>query len=588
MIEPVQLKLEESFLRLSDGEASTIAVRAALRSLPMLTNTQRTRFNLNEAWQDGLTANRVLDLFLSLQSAYQLTYLTSHDLTRREYSDITYRRAMRVRANRSHPNNPSVPNVASVLSSIAYATESTVYSSQALAAETSADADDFHRRSCSSAARACDYANAMLSTHPEQAANLQLDIAAASLPKVPRLDREQRRWKLLEYNLNEEQSIETSIAINYFKEQLLSLNGKFQVWIDWYQDRLDGKPFDNAWEHACIALTEEQLRQTPTEINAYLASLKRSDRGLIETVEPADLVPAQQPAAIRPIIAANGKLTLPDTLVTSDMPDNTLKGLIAALRAELTELAESANETGNIDRRFCDELQKTAELLSDDTPGVDVVFRLAHRSDFFAAYAPTALEEWPDVHAQKLVALNLMLERLLQKIPEWQAFIAVPASDVALELDGAQDLAVDFGAALGDGEMAPGIDSALPEAFEELGSSGPQQPVFNAEFSTATAKLTRDILESVNNTLKPLAEKALKPAADALSKVARKFFERLAKSAEEEAGKQGDVWGKRLIKWTARASAATGAYALGFFDALQSVSPSMFGWLTNVLRALGL
>jgi GTPase SAR1 family protein len=55
---------------------------------------------------------------------------------------------------------------------------------------------------------------------------------------------------------------------------LRSLDAGFEVWIDWYQDRIDGKPFDWEIERQWALLSKEQLSQSPAEINAYLKRLR--------------------------------------------------------------------------------------------------------------------------------------------------------------------------------------------------------------------------------------------------------------------------------------------------------------------------
>ena len=55
---------------------------------------------------------------------------------------------------------------------------------------------------------------------------------------------------------------------------LRSLGAGFEVWFDWYQDRLDGKPFDWEIERQWALLSKEQLAQSPAEINAYLKALR--------------------------------------------------------------------------------------------------------------------------------------------------------------------------------------------------------------------------------------------------------------------------------------------------------------------------
>jgi hypothetical protein len=58
------------------------------------------------------------------------------------------------------------------------------------------------------------------------------------------------------------------------QRDLRGLDSGFEVWIDWYQDRLDGKSFDWEIERQWALLSEEQLSQSPAEINAYLKGLR--------------------------------------------------------------------------------------------------------------------------------------------------------------------------------------------------------------------------------------------------------------------------------------------------------------------------
>lgn len=59
-----------------------------------------------------------------------------------------------------------------------------------------------------------------------------------------------------------------------FEMDALSLNAGFDVWLKWYQDRLDGKPLDiemlNNWNN----LPDELRSQGPAKVNAYLKCLQ--------------------------------------------------------------------------------------------------------------------------------------------------------------------------------------------------------------------------------------------------------------------------------------------------------------------------
>jgi GTPase SAR1 family protein len=67
---------------------------------------------------------------------------------------------------------------------------------------------------------------------------------------------------------------ETARLWKQLQTDLGGLDAGFEVWIDWYQDRLDGKPFDWEIERQWALLSKEQLSQSPAEINAYLKGLR--------------------------------------------------------------------------------------------------------------------------------------------------------------------------------------------------------------------------------------------------------------------------------------------------------------------------
>jgi len=69
-------------------------------------------------------------------------------------------------------------------------------------------------------------------------------------------------------------STEAAQLWKHLQWDLRGLDAGFPVWIDWYQDRLDGKSFDWGIERQWALLSKEQLSQSPAEINAYLKGLR--------------------------------------------------------------------------------------------------------------------------------------------------------------------------------------------------------------------------------------------------------------------------------------------------------------------------
>lgn len=61
--------------------------------------------------------------------------------------------------------------------------------------------------------------------------------------------------------------------LNNFKEDVLSLNAGFEVWLDWYDDRLQGKPIDIELLKQWNAIPPEIEEQGAIAINAYLKNL---------------------------------------------------------------------------------------------------------------------------------------------------------------------------------------------------------------------------------------------------------------------------------------------------------------------------
>lgn len=70
----------------------------------------------------------------------------------------------------------------------------------------------------------------------------------------------------------------TPSTINRLWERLqqdaLNLNAGFEIWLEWYRDRLEGKPIDRRLEERWATISRERLAQRPSEINAYLKSLR--------------------------------------------------------------------------------------------------------------------------------------------------------------------------------------------------------------------------------------------------------------------------------------------------------------------------
>ena len=63
-------------------------------------------------------------------------------------------------------------------------------------------------------------------------------------------------------------------ALALFETDARSLKAGFQVWIEWYRERVEGKPLDFAAELKWATLSEKHRNQPPLTINNYLAQLR--------------------------------------------------------------------------------------------------------------------------------------------------------------------------------------------------------------------------------------------------------------------------------------------------------------------------
>ncbi len=78
------------------------------------------------------------------------------------------------------------------------------------------------------------------------------------------------------------EKIPTAWHINYqhFQQAVRDLDADFEIWLDWYQERVEGKPFDLTRETQWAQLPPEVWEQGAKAVNAYLASLTATTRPL--------------------------------------------------------------------------------------------------------------------------------------------------------------------------------------------------------------------------------------------------------------------------------------------------------------------
>jgi hypothetical protein len=271
---------------------------------------------------------------------------------------------------------------------------------------------------------------------------------------------------------------------------------------------------------------------------------------------PVPTVPGQRPAAMEPVWK-NGRLTLPNNPAKVNLSKKKFAAALTALRDEVLDFSQVIAGEAIIDRRFVSFVQDLAARIPDKPPPQDELFRLGHIEEILARYAKVANDEWPEFLAARYHALALQFHRTMKQAPSWREFKHNVAQQTlsSEQIAAARPLAGEAARALRDQDF---VDPAVPESLEQLADA-----VQNAEdegrldvIEAGEEQLAADLIESVSNVLKRLAEVALPLAAAASTRagsIASKAGKALVDSFEEGvvagAKRVGKTCGYGLVTW---------------------------------------
>jgi hypothetical protein len=370
---------------------------------------------------------------------------------------------------------------------------------------------------------------------------------------------------------------------------LRDMGEHWEVWNDWYQARLHGRdPWPEAVEIACALIPDEIWKQGPSVVNAEIRRIR--ERGASEqepdsitSPEAPPTVPAQKPAALQPEFR-DGKLVLPKSPSVSKLKGQSPTASLKALREELRDLADVVQNEANIDRRVSTRLRGIAEKIPDRAPRQDVLISIGHILEELQDYSGKANAEWPNVLASRYHAMVRNYDRTLRQFPKWLEWIAATRPPLSREqIDAAPGAARQLADALRDDEVKAQVDPALPAALEAMASTldskSNSSAAFDDPLALATDALAHDVLESVGNTYKTIASKAVDVSGRAISEYGVRF----EKGIVDEAGKQGDKHARAAIRLLFRAAFSTGFYGLTTgAQHLTGFYPEYFGWLIPI------
>jgi hypothetical protein len=374
------------------------------------------------------------------------------------------------------------------------------------------------------------------------------------------------------------------------KSVLLAANENWEVWTDWYEMRLLGDPANEALEVARVTIPEEIWVQGPKVVNAHIKKLiAKYDSGAAEIViegseatfniDKMPVVPKARRAAVEPVWR-KAKLTLPKKPSQIDLNQKEFAGALSALRKELQSLAQAVGDEANIDKRPARYFEDIAGRIPKKVPKQEELFRLGHAEEVLRHFEKAVGDEWPEFLVGRYHALLLQFDRTLRQSPTWREFKRNASKETlnADQMSNFGDLAKQAANVLREEEANQFVDRVIPESIDQL----PKLASLDAdEVSLAVEAdlqlLAADIIESVNNVLKPIAEVALDYAAGM-----KKGFESAARKQSKKDGEKAFKWLRRLI--ITGAVGITGMSSFAAFSGLIAKYPEAFGWLERVLQ----
>ena len=255
---------------------------------------------------------------------------------------------------------------------------------------------------------------------------------------------------------------------------------------------------------------------------------------------------------------------------------------------------EAAGEEGNFDRRIVRRLGEISGNIPSKRPNQTVLFRLGHEYDELRGYSKTVAESWPEPLAARYAAITLAFERTLRRFPKWIDFTQ-EASIGKVSAEEAQDISK-VAEALSDVLRAPEseavVDPVLPKAIDglsaELANAARRAEAGPDPIELVNEMLARDTLESVNNTLKRIAEGAL-AATSFAGKKAKSYAKEFGEGADEQLRKESRKAGEDAVKLLKRVVYGTVTLGGASLSGPTLVSwlivhyPQMYAWLETVM-----
>jgi hypothetical protein len=293
---------------------------------------------------------------------------------------------------------------------------------------------------------------------------------------------------------------------------------------------------------------DKWTKREPDEVNAEIWALIEAKRAELqrEGESSTEAIPSQAPAAIEPEWR-DGVLVLPKAPAPSDLDDRAIEGALQSLKQTLARLADDAADEHNVDKRAVRAMRRIADAIPAGVPDQSTLFTLGHAEEALRGLQSVVAGEWPDVLAADFAAALNQYDRTLRQFPRWRQFIRNAQKDTLSAEDIVQvAAAAERSAEVLKGQTVAGfIAPNIPELLLKLRGMMPSAEIVaeaDERMMGGAEDLAIDLLESLDNILKRLAERAADISRSKAVKDANAEFEkRLAASLKDVAGGAGDA-----------------------------------------------
>jgi hypothetical protein len=312
----------------------------------------------------------------------------------------------------------------------------------------------------------------------------------------------------------------------------------WEDWLQWYDRRVKGNVANEKIEDAFVDFPAELMDGDHYLINNEIRTrLGKQALPGPESELQGISIPRQRPAAVEPYWL-DSRLVLPTSPAFSELELDTLAAALRSLRDGLFALSNAAEAESNVDKRAVRVIKQIAGLIPETVPPQDSLFTIAHGLEWLTGYQTTVNKEWPDVLAMQYASVAIQYDRTVRQFPRWREFVRNSELDRIVSSDevaGAVAAAKEVEAILRDPVSATIVDAAIPNAFQRLASwlSNNSQDGLKEREDRDFNLLASDLLESIDNVAKRLAENTLKGAQSAQS-IARLIPESLVRLLSSE------------------------------------------------------